>query len=219
VTLSASTCTHSNPTITVSPSQSQWVTAGTTVSFTLIVTNNDNSSCSSSALTLAATVPSGWTSTLSSSSLSLAPGASGSAILQVTSPAGTANGFYNVGMSAENSSATSYAASASGTYVIGTAGITVTTNQASYSRGQTVSITVALSSGSSPVSGAGVTVNITKSNGSVVTLTGTTGSNGTVVVSYKLKKTDPVGTYRITASSSAGGNSAAVSASTSFGVQ
>jgi hypothetical protein len=219
VTLSGPVCTHSNPTVSISPSQSQWVSAGTPVNFTFSMTNNDNSSCSSTVFNLAGSVPNGWSSSLGSSSLTLAPGSSGSATLQVTSPAGTANGFYNVAANADNSSATSYAASASGTYVIATPGITVSTNQANYSRGQTVSITVSLTSGSSPVSGAGVTVNITKSNGTVVTLTSTTGSNGTTTLTYKLKKTDPVGTYKVSASSSSGGNSATISAGTSFGVQ
>lgn len=219
VTLTGPVCAHTNPTVSMSPSQSQWVTSGTTVSFTLSVTNNDNSSCSSSVFNLGNTVPSGWSSTLGSTFLSLAPGASASATLQVTSPAGTANGFYTVGSSATNSSATTDTASASATYVVATPTISVTTNQSSYSRGQTVSITVTLSSGSSAMSGAAVTVNITKSSGSVVTLTGTTGTNGAMTVSYRLKKTDPVGTYQVRASSSAGGSSATITASTSFGVQ
>ena len=219
VTLTGPVCTHANPTVSMSPSQSQWVTSGTTVSFTLTVTNNDNSSCASSVFNLGDSVPSGWSSSLGSTFLSLGPGTSGSATLQVTSPAGTANGFYTVGSSATNSSATSDTASASATYVVATPSITVTTNQTSYSRGQTVNITVTLASGSSALSGTGVTVNITKTNGSVVTLAGTTGSNGTATVTYRLKKTDPVGTYKVTASSAAGGSSATISASTSFGVQ
>jgi hypothetical protein len=220
VTLSGPTCTHANPTISVTPSQSQWVASGTSVNFTFNVINNDNSGCSSSTFNLAGTAPTGWSSALGSTFLTLAPGASGSTTLQVTSPVGTANGFYNIGVSAANSAATSYTASVSATYVIATLSISVVTNQSSYSRGQTVNVTVTLTSGSSPDSGAGVSVNIKKADGTVAALTGTTGSNGTAVVSYKLKKTDPVGTYNVTASSSSGtGNSATISASTSFSVQ
>jgi hypothetical protein len=219
VTFGPLTCVHANPTVSISPSQSQWVTAGTAVSFTFSVTNNDNSGCSTSTFNLGVVVPSGWSSAMGNTLLNLAPGTSASTTFQVTSPAGAANGFYSVGVSATNSSASSYAASASATYVIAALSISISTNQASYSRGQTVNVTVSLMSGSSADSGASVTVNITKASGSVVTLTGTTGSNGSAVVSYRLKKTDPVGTYQASGSSNAGANSATVSASTSFGVQ
>jgi len=153
VTLATPSCVPANPAISISPSQSQWVQAGATVSFTVSVADNDNSSCSPASFNLGATVPSGWTGILGSSMLNVAPGASASTTLQVTSPSGTANGFYNVGVIATNAVASSYAASASATYVISmplSLSITVAPNQSSYTRGQTVSITVALLSGGSP---------------------------------------------------------------------
>jgi hypothetical protein len=219
VTFGAVACTHANPTVTMSPSQSQWVIAGTAVSFTISVKNNDNSGCSSSTFNLADSVPTGWSALLSNPGITLAPGATGSVALQVTSPVGTVNGFYTVGATATNSAATTYTASASATYVVGTVSISVSTNQTSYSRGQTVAVTVTMLSGSSPDGGASVTVNITKANGNAVSLSGTTGSNGTALLSYRLKKTDPVGTYQVTASSASAGSSATISASASFSVQ
>src|SRR5258706_1169919 len=162
VTFGAATCVAATPAISLSPSQSQYVQAGATVSFTVSVTNNDNSGCSPSSFNLGATVASGWTAVFGSSMLNLVPGASASTTLQVTSPAGTANGFYSVGVSATNAAASSYTASTSGTYVISTTAtlsIGVATNQSSYTRGQMGSVTVTLLSGTSPDAGATVTAN------------------------------------------------------------
>jgi hypothetical protein len=214
------TCTRANPSITLSPSQSSWVTAGTAVSFGITVKDNDSSGCSASTFSLADSVPSGWSATLATPTLSLSPGGSASTSLGVISPSGTANGFYTVGASTSNTSAAAYTASGSATYVVGTATsttITVKTNQSSYSFGQTVTATVTVTAGS-PVSGASVTVTITKSNGSQVTLSGTTGSNGVAVVNYKVKRKDPTGTYSVRASTTSSGNAATIGATTSFTV-
>jgi uncharacterized protein YfaS (alpha-2-macroglobulin family) len=48
------------------------------------------------------------------------------------------------------------------------------------------------------MSEAAVSVNLIKPNGTTVSLTGTTGSSGTAVLIYKLKKTDPKGTWAVT---------------------
>ncbi|MBI3145179.1 MAG: peptidase M11, partial [Pseudogulbenkiania sp.] len=62
------TCTHANPGIALSPGQSAAVAPGTSVTYTLSVTNTDSSACSSSVFNLAATVPAGWSRTLASPS-------------------------------------------------------------------------------------------------------------------------------------------------------
>ena len=217
-----STCTHANPTVSLSPSQSSWESAGTTVPFTITVKNDDSSSCSPSTFSLAGNVPSGWNDALASSSLSLSPGGSASTTLNVTSPTGTASGFYTVSAKADNSSATSYQASTTATYVIGTAPsltITVSTGQSSYVFGQTVNIAVKVLSGTSPVSGSNVNVTITKADGFQVALSATTGSSGVATASYKIKRKDPVGTYVVQVSTSGSGNAATVGATTSFTVQ
>jgi len=216
------TCTHANPTVSLSPSQSAWVTAGTMVPFTVAVKNNDRSACSTSTFSVAGIAPTGWSAALTSPALSLSPGGSASTTLQVASPTGTADGFYTVVASATNTGAPTYTASGSATYVIGTAPVstlTVTTNQVSYLPGQTVNITAKDLSGTSPLSGASITVTITKPNGSQVTLSSTTGSNGVATTSYKLKHRDPAGTYTVGASTSGSGNAATVGATTSFTVQ
>src|SRR5207245_730758 len=139
-----------------------------------------------------------------------------------TSPFGTPDGFYSVGVSATNALTSSYAASGSATYVISTPvplSIGVTTNQSTYSPGQTVYVTVTMLSGSSPDAGASISVNVTKPNGVVSSLSGTTGSNGVATLKYRLKRQDPAGTYSVTASAALTGNSATIGASTSFAVQ
>jgi hypothetical protein len=220
VTLTAPPCVLANPAVTISPAQSSGVTAGSAVSFTITVADKDSSVCNSASFNLASAVPAGWTAVFSSPMLTLAPGGSGSATLQVTSPSGTASGSYSVSASATNAAASSYTASASSTYVISppvTMSISVATNQSSYTRGQTVKVTVTLMASSSPCSGAAVTVGIVKSNGNVVNLNGTTASNGVVTLSYNLKKNDPTGAYKANGSGKSGGSSA--SASTPFTVK
>lgn len=229
-------CTASNPTVSVSPSQSQYVTSGTAVNFTMSVKDNDSSSCPATAFNLSNVLPSGWTGVWSTSSLSLSPGKSGVATLTVASPSGTADGSYNVGVSATNSSASSYSGSAAATYVINTAqlSISLATNQTNYLPGQTVSIAVTVLYGTTPDAGASVTATVTAPNGKGTTLSGTTGSNGVALLNYKLSNSAAAGTYQVQAqagtSRNGGGRtkggaataaaaSAITGASTSFTVQ
>jgi len=227
------TCTASNPTVSVSPSQSQYVASGTAVNFTATITDNDSSSCAPVTFDLASVLPSGCTGTWSASALSLSPGKSGSATVTVTSPVGTVDGSYSVGVTATNTSTSSYGGSAAAQYVINSAplSISLATNQSNYLPGQTVSITVTMLYGTTADSGASVTAKITAPNGRSTTLSGTTGGNGVALFNYKLSNSAAVGTYTVQAQAgtakSGGGRiktgaaaaSATVGASTSFTVQ
>ncbi len=95
----------------------------------------------------------------------------------------------------------------------------MSTNSSNYSVGQTATITVTLLSGSSPDGGASVTVSITKPNGNKASLSGTTGTNGTAVLTYRLGRKAALGTYLVQATTSSTGNAATIGASTSFVVQ
>ncbi len=228
-------CTTSNPTVSISPSQSQYVTSGTAVIFTAAITDNDSSSCAPATFNLASALPSGWTGTWSASALSLSPGKSGSATLIVTSPVGTSDGSYGVAVSATNSSTSSYSGSAAATYVINSApsSISLATNQSSYLPGQTVAMSVTLSFGTTPDAGAGVTATVTAPNGRATTLSGTTGSNGVALLNYKLSNSAAAGTYAVQAqagttrsgggrtkgSAATAGSTVAVGASATFTVQ
>lgn len=222
VTLAGATCTSANPTISVSPVQSAYVISGTAVNFTVTVKDNDNTACAPATFNLNDSIPSGWTGVWSTSGLSLSPGGSASATLTVTSPTGTPDGFYNVGLSATNAPAQSYTASTTATYVVSTpapVSIAVATNQPSYSAGQTVTVTVTVLSGTAPASGASVNVAVTPPSGKPTTLSGSTGTSGTVSFTYKLSKRAALGTYGVQASLSSTGASATTGASTTFVVQ
>jgi hypothetical protein len=215
VTFGTPTCTRVNPTISmIGPGSS--VAPGVTANWGVTITDNDSSSCSSSSYNLGNSVPSGWNGVYNASSIMLSPGTGTTVSLGVTAPGGTPNGTYSVAASTDNSSATTYAASASQTETIYTAPavtVSVSTNASTYTAGQTVSISVTLTSGSSPVSGAKVKVAVTKPSGATVNLSGTSGSSGVAVVKYSLKKQDPKGTWQVNASSSG------APASTTFTVQ
>jgi len=116
VTLATSTCQPANPQVAVSPSQSQWVAPGTPVAYTVTVTNKDGTACANATFALTNAVPSGWTGTYDSTSLTLAAGASSSRTLTVTSPLSAADGFYTVTATAKNG--TSYSGSTTATYVV-----------------------------------------------------------------------------------------------------
>ncbi len=96
-------------------------------------------------------------------------------------------------------------------------GVTVSTDQPSYTRSQTVSITATVHSGGSPVAKAAVTFTVTKPTGAVVTGTATTGTDGTAVYKLRLKQQDPVGMYQVGVVATNGALSG--SATTTFAVQ
>jgi M6 family metalloprotease-like protein len=218
---SGSACTAANPAVSVSPSQSQNVTSWTAVNFTATVTDKDSSGCSAATFNLAAALPSGWAGVWSAAALSLSPGKSGSATLTVTSPTGTADGSYNVGVSAINASAGSYSGSTAAAYVINTAPLSVslTTNQSSYLPGQTVAIYATLVYGTVPDVGASVTVTVTAPNGRKTTLSGITSSNGVATLAYNLSKHASAGTYQAQYGTTVSGAAPILGASTSFTVQ
>ncbi len=229
VTMNGSACAAANPSVSVSPSQSQYVTSGTAVNFTATVTDNDSSSCAPATFNLGDALPTGWAGVWSATALSLSPGKSGSATLTATSPTGTADGSYNVGVSATNASASSYNGSAAATYVISTPGplsISLSTNQSSYLPGQTVGVTVTMLYGTSPDAGASVTVTVTAPGGKATTLSGTTGSSGVALLNYKLSRHAAAGTYQVqvgttvsAAISTVSAASTTAGASTTFTVQ
>jgi uncharacterized protein YfaS (alpha-2-macroglobulin family) len=139
----------------------------------------------------------------------------------VTSPAGTADGSYNVGVNATNASASSYSGSATATYLINTAPLSVslTTNQSSYLPGQTVGINVSLLYGTLPDAGARVTLTVTAPSGRTTTLSSTSDSNGVAYLSYNLSKHATAGTYQVQLGTTVTGASPIAGASTTFTVQ
>ena len=68
----------------------------------------DSPACVQTTFNLSDTLSSGWSGVWNATALTLSPGQSGQATLTVTSPAGTADGFYNVGIAATNASSPNY---------------------------------------------------------------------------------------------------------------
>jgi hypothetical protein len=100
------TCVRNAPSVTAQPT-SQWVTAGGTLSYTLTVKSNDSSACQASNFKAVPTLPTGFTQTASTYSLPLAPGASGTISVSVTSPSTTVGGSYSVSEMVVSSASTS----------------------------------------------------------------------------------------------------------------
>lgn len=192
-------CVSANPTMTISPAGTRWTGAGSSVSYNLTVTNNNTGNCTNNNFNLQSNVPSGWSAAFSSSSLNISPGASAAATLQVASPNSVPDGFYPVGVVASNSSNPNYAASQTLTCAIASyLGVNVSTNQTSYTRGQTVVAGSVVTANGAPVSGAGVTFTITKPGNITVTGNAVTAADGSANFSYNInRKRDPLGTYTV----------------------
>ena len=73
--------------------------------------------------------------------------------------------------------------------------VTVSTDQSSYTRTQSVSIQATVRSVGTPVANTPVNFTVKKSTGAVVTGKANTGANGTAVYRLRLRRQDPVGIY------------------------
>jgi hypothetical protein len=218
VTFGPQPCVQANPSMNLSPSATQWFSPGATVTYQVSVTNND-SGCPSSSFALQAAVPSGWSAAFDNSTVAITAGGSATVMLTVTSPSSATDGFYNVGVTAVNSAAPNYSASGSVTCAIMSGlAVSIASDQASYTRSQTATITAMVTAAGAPVSGASVSFTLTKPNGTKATGTATTGANGSAVFKYRFnKQRDPVGTYQVSANANMNGVTG--TAVTSFSVK
>jgi M6 family metalloprotease-like protein len=211
-------CNEANPTVTLSPASSS-VQAGNQASFTVSVKNNDSSGCSSSTFGLSSSQPSGWTSSLTPASLTLAPGATSTASLKETPPEGTTPASYTVSGTAAKPG---YAGTGSATLNVTapppplSASLDVPNN--SYARKATIPISVTALGGSSPASGATVQFSLLNQSAkkpSPTTKTLTTGTNGVATWNYS---TNTAGTYTVSATVTWGGQTVTTNSDT-FTVQ
>ncbi len=99
----------------------------------------------------------------------------------------------------------------------GALSVSVTTDKASYTLGQTVTITATVTDGSAAVSGAGVSLTIQTASGRTYAASATTDAAGKAVFTFKSKKPDGKGAYTATASASKAGYTSG-QGSTSFTV-
>jgi hypothetical protein len=219
---SAPACVHQDPTVTITPTQSQWVKAGAAVPYTVSVKNNDAANCSTSTFSLQKSLPNNsWTGVFASPGLAIQPGATVSTNLTVTSPASAADGVYSINITTANAAAASSAlvgdgldavtaslattVSTTATYIISSAlDMTVTTDQPSYPRRAWISITANVLSAGQPVAKANVTFTITKPNGKILQTTRATGTSGDVLYRFSLPVNDPLGVYQVSVKAAKG---------------
>lgn len=120
VALSGNTpiCTTANPSVSLSALNGNSSAAGGILNYQLTVTNQDSAECSSATFDLSATTPAGWSKSLGTSSLNLAPGSSGNTTLSVTSATSATDGAYIIQATAtQRTSGKSSTASATYTVV------------------------------------------------------------------------------------------------------
>lgn len=118
VSFAEPTCTQSEPAISVTSNQSTAMVPGSLKSYTVSVTNNDSDSCSSSNFLIEAEAPAGWTTT--EATIDLAPGASDTVTLDVTSDELATDGTYTITFNAFNSVDSSYYTSTTSSYLVET---------------------------------------------------------------------------------------------------
>lgn len=196
VNYGAVACNHANPTVALSPA-TQSASAGSTVNYTVSVTNNDGPGCSASTFSLASTQPAGWSGSFSTGPLTLTPGQTTSVTLAESIPASGLPGTYTVGSSSSSPYGTG---SGAANCTVTTAPIltdAISVAGSAFLAHQTVPVTAKVLYGSSPAAGAVVTFTLTRSNGSTVAGTATADATGVAAWSYKLTAKDPSGTYSV----------------------
>ena len=93
-------CVTGDPLVEVQPVADGWGAPGEAVDYAVTVTSTDSPECSGSSFDLAADAPVGWHASFGESALSLAPGASGSTDLRLTSAADAPDGSYDAPVAA-----------------------------------------------------------------------------------------------------------------------
>jgi M6 family metalloprotease-like protein len=198
---SNSTCSFSTPTLNVAPLNPS-IYPGQTAGYSVSVTNNDSPGCAASTINLASSEPSGWSTSLSSSAVTLNPGQSASLSLGKGAPPNTLPGTYAVSLTASDANA-NITDSANATVVAAPSLSAILSVPGSvFSRPGTVPLTATVSSGGLPVSGANVVFTLFAPSGSSSTQSVSTNSGGSAVWNFKLSQKSQVGAYSVTAKAS-----------------
>jgi hypothetical protein len=103
------------------------------------------------------------------------------------------------------------------TPTVGVLNVVTSTDQTSYARNQTVTVSTAVAANGAAVAGATVNFTVTRSDGTTATGSSQTVSTGIATFKLRLRKQDPVGTYQAQAGAVLNGSMG--SASTTFTVQ
>jgi hypothetical protein len=163
-------CTGAAPLVAMSPAR-QSGRPGTELQFTATVTNRDPAMCASSTFDLSGAAALGFTVSLSTPVLTLAPGAQGSVTLRATSPILSADGDYGLALGVAGTSAEPHQGSATAIYAVdGTAPGTVTGLAVSVGRKNVLSLSWPASSDA----GSGISAYRVFRNGALLTSTTST---------------------------------------------
>ena len=204
VNFGSTPCATAAPLVSVSPSNPS-VNAGSSVNYTVTVSNQDSTSCPGTAFSAGSSLPVGFTTSMSPSILTLSPGQSGSVTMTKTVPSGTNAGTYGVNATATGSASGS--GSANLTVMApppppppaATLSAALALSGSSFASKDTVSMTVTATSGSKAASGATVRFTLVEADGGVTTKNATTNSAGSVTWSYRVGPKDPNGPCTVTA--------------------
>jgi hypothetical protein len=111
-------CAPVAPSLGITPGSAN-ADPGDTLVYTVSLVNNDSSDCGASVFNLnIASAPAELSASLSSQSLSIAPGVTGSVNLSVTSPASATAGTYTITLDASGAQEPAHSATASADYII-----------------------------------------------------------------------------------------------------
>lgn len=110
------TCTQANPSLAITPA-SQNAQKGATVSYTIVVANNDTN-CQPATFSLTPSIPAGWSAAFGSNTLTVNSTTTSSTNLTVTSASNATDGVYNISVQTTNSANSGYQASNSATYIV-----------------------------------------------------------------------------------------------------
>ncbi|NNB94150.1 hypothetical protein HI113_09570 [Corallococcus exiguus] len=191
-------CVPRVPSVGFTPA-SATVEAGKPLTVTVMVTNNDSTACAASSFSLGATAPSGWTSGLSQTSLSLARGASGQVTLTVTPPQ-TVSGRFTVSGTASHPGASA----ALGSFTVDVTPLplkaTLSVPALNYKRNGLVPLTTLVTGGTGSAQ-ASVRFSVLRPDGLTDALTVSTDAKGKAGWSYVARVP---GVHAVTATATAG---------------
>jgi hypothetical protein len=113
----AAPCPVATPSVSLTP-RDQLGAAGGSATYAISIANADGLACPASTFRLSATVPGGWDASVSPASVTVAPNATGSAVLTVRSAANAAPATYGVFVDLNEPSTPLHGTLGSGTYAV-----------------------------------------------------------------------------------------------------
>gem|GEM_PF-2413036 len=110
-------CNPGTPIAGILPAN-QSAVAGTTLDYTVTVSNTDSTPCPASTFFLSPALPGGWTGNVFPSTLTLSPGDNGAATLTVTSPTGAAETDYGLTINVSDGTEPVHSTAIGASYVV-----------------------------------------------------------------------------------------------------